>query len=570
MKETGGMALHKGLQRLRELRFIELFLLVALYAVGLFYEFLSCAASVALCVYLMVRTIKTGSLRLRGNLLSAAVAAVDLLYALSALWAVDSGMAVWGFFKILPAPLFLLALMQDPGARERALDLLPPAACVMTVTSAVLMQIPALRSLFSVAGRLSGFFQYANTFALFLLLALVVLVTGETLTWRTWVQAAILLGGILYSGSRTVFVLLLAAVAVLVIFHPQKRVRWGLAFVVLLGIGVAAGAALITGRMDSIGRFLTTSLTESTFVGRLLYFQDALPLILRHPFGLGYMGYYYIQPSIQTGVYSVMFIHNDFLQLLLDVGWIPALLLTAALVRAFFRRGAGLRTRLLLLLFAAHCCFDFDLQFTGMLLLLLTIAYREEGREWIWKKPRVPVVAGGAAAAALALYIGTAQLLSQVGQYGAALALYPGNTTARVALLTQETTADGMDQAADRILRQNTCLSVAYSAKARAAFARGDFQEVIRNKRLALERAPFASEEYEDYCRMLMTGIGLYEQAGDAYSAQVCRDELLQAAHQMETLDSRLSPLGKRIVDQPRTELAADIRAYRDALPAAD
>ena len=40
--------------------------------------------------------------------------------------------------------------------------------------------------------------------------------------------------------------------------------------------------------------------------------------------------------------------------------------------------------------------------------------------------------------------------------------------------------------------------------------------------------------------------------------------------HQMEMLDSRLSPLGKRIVDQPRTELAADIRAYRDALPAAD
>ena len=124
------MALHKGLQRLRELRFIELFLLVALYAVGLFYEFLSCAASVALCVYLMVRAAKTGSLRLRGNLLSAAVAVIALFYALSALWAVDAGMAVWGFFKYLPAPLFLLALMQDPGARERALDLLPTAAWI--------------------------------------------------------------------------------------------------------------------------------------------------------------------------------------------------------------------------------------------------------------------------------------------------------------------------------------------------------------------------------------------------------------------------------------------------------
>ena len=45
------------------------------------------------------------------------------------------------------------------------------------------------------------------------------------------------------------------------------------------------------------GRFLTTSLHSSTLLGRLLYAQDALPVILRHPFGLGYRSYTYMQGS---------------------------------------------------------------------------------------------------------------------------------------------------------------------------------------------------------------------------------------------------------------------------------
>ena len=95
---------------------------------------------------------------------------------------------------------------------------------------------------------------------------------------------------------------------------------------------IAAAASVLalviySALFDSFGifrRVLSLSFTESTFVGRFLYYMDALPQILRRPFGMGYMGYYYDQLSVQTGVYSVMYLHNDLFQLVLDTGWIPA------------------------------------------------------------------------------------------------------------------------------------------------------------------------------------------------------------------------------------------------------
>lgn len=68
--------------------------------------------------------------------------------------------------------------------------------------------------------------------------------------------------------------------------------------IILLGSPVLKNIAFLE-------RFYVFSIKESTFVGRLLYYYDALPVIRKNPFGLGYMGYYYIQQSIQTGVYFV-------------------------------------------------------------------------------------------------------------------------------------------------------------------------------------------------------------------------------------------------------------------------
>lgn len=124
----------------------------------------------------------------------------------------------------------------------------------------------------------------------------------------------------------------------------------------------------ITGNQDTIGRFLTISLESSTLMGRLLYYRDVLPVILKHPFGLGYMGYYYAQGGFQTGVYATKFVHNELLQFAVDVGWIPTLLFAFALLRRLLARKTPAMQRMLLFAICAHSMLDFDLQFLSIFL----------------------------------------------------------------------------------------------------------------------------------------------------------------------------------------------------------
>ena len=55
-----------------------------------------------------------------------AVTVVGVFYLLVCLWAVDRGMALFGFFKFLPFPLFLIYLEQAEVDRQKLIRLLPP------------------------------------------------------------------------------------------------------------------------------------------------------------------------------------------------------------------------------------------------------------------------------------------------------------------------------------------------------------------------------------------------------------------------------------------------------------
>ena len=80
-----------------------------------------------------------------------------------------------------------------------------------------------------------------------------------------------------------------------------------------------------------------------------------------------------MQGSYQTGIYAVQTVHNDLLQLMLDAGWLPALLLTAAVVHSLLRKDGTLRHRLLLSVICLHGLLDFSLQYISILLFLFLL-----------------------------------------------------------------------------------------------------------------------------------------------------------------------------------------------------
>lgn len=543
----------------------EWILLLSLVLSGGFNEYVGCVLSAIISVLLIVKIAQNRNLVVNINITSLSIAVITLLYLISCFYAIDSGMAFVGFLKFLPVLLYMLLLMQDKGIKEHLIALLPYVALALGVLSLVLVFIPATRDYFTVSDRLAGFFQYPNTFALFLLVGELTALSKEKLKPIDIISALLLIILLLFTGSRAVFILAVFS-NVLIIFFRKGRKNKIILCTVLAALVLAVLLLLPLLKSNEIfSRYFTISFGESTFVGRLLYYADAFPVILKHPFGLGYMGYYYIQQSIQTGVYSVMFIHNDFLQLLLDVGWIPCLLFVVGIIKSFFRKGNSAGKRIILLTVFLHCLFDFDLQFISMFFILLLFLNYNDGKQLELKKGAV-FVFSFVITGLLSLYFAVALGLAHFGFNQAADSMFQGNTQNKVDLLIAEDDIVTQNEIADRIISQNEYVQIAYSAKARYAFSQGDFESLISYKNKIFQIAPFSYDEYEDYCYMLIQGIQLYKQAGDEYSTEVCEQQLLKTADRLDRLDDKLSNLGRKIVDQPKTDLPDDIVKYINSL----
>ncbi len=556
--------------KLKSVSFAECILYISFFFVGIFHVYLSCALSVALIVWLFARYIKNGGLSIKIDITFIFVAVLVFFYAFTILWAVDSGYAVFGFFKFLPLLLYSLVLMQEPNGKEIIINRLPYFFTISTVISVGLMYIPALSNFFAVSGRLSGFLQYPNSFAAVLLVGELLLITKERPRWFDYICILILLFGVLYTGSRTVFILAGASNIIALLINKNKVVRLITVGCIGAGILLVLGYCLITNNFGVLERYLNITTSQSTFVGRLLYAHDALPVILSHPFGLGYFGYYFIQQSIQSGVYAIMYIHNDFLQILLDVGWIPALLFIAVIVLTLINKKHPLRYKLVMLTLLAHSCFDFDLQYIAvfMMLLLFMAPKQKNVKDIQLNKYRFGIISLASIFVILSLYFGTAQALARFELHEASAKLYNHNTISDIELMKKAPDTSSAKEIADRVLSRNTNVSLTYSVLARAAYEKGDFAGVIKYKNKAIEVAPFSYSEYWEYGRMLVNGIALYTQAGDNSSAEVCKKELLAISRALPSTKNLLSKYGAAIDHQPVYYFPQDLKTQIEKLEA--
>lgn len=523
------------------------------FLLGGFFEWTSCLLSILLLILLVRKLRQSKMLRVSLSLSGAAMAALPLCYLLTALWAHDRGMVLPGFFKFLPMGLFvLLFLQEEPEQRDAALEVLPWSGAVMMLLCLPLSYLPAMDGHLLVAGRQAGLFEYPNTYALFLLLGVIVLATGTQRNWYHLALAAVLLAGIFLSGSRAVFVLLVLTAIAIAIFVKERSVRLTTLILFPAGIMAAVAYVLVSGKAGSIGRFLTTSLHSSTLLGRLLYAQDALPVILRHPFGLGYRSYTYMQGSFQTGVYSVQTVHNDFLQLLLDAGWVPALLIATAVVRSLFRRDNALRRRLLLAVICLHGLFDFSLQYLAILLIFAAVLDYDNCREIKVKRADQRFLTAAATVlAAVSLYFGAVNGAAYLGNPRLAVKLDPAYTDSLVALMAENPDIAVADEYAQRVLELDRYVAPAYRIRAMVAYSQGDMANMIQYQKSAIACAPYDKTLYTDYLQMLETGETLYTQAGDTQSAAVCREQINAVPGMMEAVLQNTSRLGWLIDDKP-------------------
>ena len=538
----------------------------SLFMAGLYYEIACAVISAALVCVLLWRMKTSGKFTVRLNIAAVAIGLIWLFYLISAFWAVDSGLALWGAAKYLPLPLFALCLLQTgPESRSALLSDIPAAGTVMVILSFTLQYIPAFSSFFNVNGRLAGFFGYPNTFACFLLLGIVVLLTDKNeCAYRFYAPVcfAVLLFGLVQAGSRTIYIFSVIAVIACVIVNHSKKTLWFLS-----AAACAAAAVLIVyfaGNTATAERISTISASSSTLLGRLLYWKDALPVILRHPFGRGYLGYYITQGSFQTGVYSVRWVHNDLLQLLLDVGWIPAIAAVMAAVKALFSKSLNAQSRIIMLVLLAHCMMDFDLEFVSMYFILLLCLSWEAGKTAQAEFSAIVCLpaAAGAIAALLSIWIGISSTLTYAGNDSAAVKVYPWNTLSNASLLTQTDDVNELKELADKIIAQDEYIALAWDAKALWAYAQGNFEFYIDYKKQAISLARYSIEEYEDYFEKLAIGVDLYIEAGDEDSAGICLEEIENIQVMLDELKAQTSALAYEIADTPTFTMPDEYYEY--------
>ena len=525
---------------------------------GGYYVSVSAVTGIVLTGVLFYRMYVKKRITAAWDLNMAAFAVLVFGYLLSCLWAVDSGMALMGVVKFLPLLLFYVLVSGLTDEREKMIASLPMLGCLMTAFSFVMMQFEVFEQWVSVAGRLSGFFQYPNTYALFMLICLILVMWRfdyKKIDWLDIVYGVAAVFGIIMSGSRTVFVL--TAVAVIWVFAAKSSGKKVIISVFAAGAGVAVILAVAAGSAGILERFTNISFGASTFLGRILYVQDALPLILKHPFGLGYYGYYFIQQSVQTGVYTVVNAHNELIQILLDAGVIPAVFMGAAVLRSVFTKRTQSRNRIVLSIMILHSLFDYDFQFLAMgFVLILFLDMRNI------KTQKVPVLTGtvvgltGAAAAALSIMCGVSDVCYTSGNYKAAEKVYSGNTMAQLALLTKADKAEEMKAIAEKVIVDNQSVSLPYSALAQAAFADGDVEQFTEYKLKAIELAPYQYEEYENYLEVLVYCNDLYHQMGDKDGVRFCVEKAEEIPKMLEQVKENTSALGWKIVDRPQVTLS--------------
>ena len=548
-------------------RALAMLLTISVFCYGL-YEYWCALLAGAFLALLLYRTVKKGkTIAFPLSLPSAAIYIAVLFYLISMCWATDKGMAFFGFLKYLPIPLFIVLSATAGVDRERLLRSLARAGGFSVAICLPLCVIPEIRDFFFTNGRFSGTFQYANIYGLFLLASVVILCEKKISLKSDYALCALCTLGVFLTGSRSLLVFA-AVVFVVLIF-----VNWRVALVSASGVLVAALLAIILTTGETLQRAVNLSFTAGEWLNRLAYYQDGFRLILENPFGLGHLGWWYMQPVIQTSVYNVRLIHCWPLQAALDIGAIPALLLITAAIALFFNKRNGYKAKLLIALILGHGLIDFDLSYLSVVFILVLFLPNDRlvKASVTGRRMAIPLALCSIAAIA-SLWLGIASFLSFSNRDKAAAMLYPLYTEAMERAIVTEPDPEQAFYWADRILNLNPYVFDAYVVKSKVYADKKMWLDAVTMKWEYLSISRFRGSDYDELLKYIHFAIQQADQEGDADTCRHLADLALSVPATLAGLDESLSPLAYRLelptlsLSEDSTRFLAYIQEFRATL----
>ena len=577
---------------MRKLNFLTIIIILTAFLFGGFYDFVACSLVVILLINLLIKYIKNKKIKVEINLIFILICILNLASIITCFYAIDKSIAIFGIFRNLTLLIFYLNICQyEVKDQEQALLAISFTGVAMFLLSIAMYFVEPLRNfVFSEGNRLTGFFQYANTFALFLLLGFIVLAFSEKVNIKFKIICLVLLFiGILITGSRITFFLAIINIFILMFTMPNKMYRkyCFLGFTAILIF--ATIIAFATDNFQNIGRFLTTNITSSSLLGRLVYFKDAVKLIVANPFGLGYMGYFYCYPEVQTAMYSVKFVHNDILQIALDYGILVALVFLISILRRiliYFKtylkdrkesskvkeNNRNLISFLVVFTIFTHCLFEFDFEFISVafiLLLIISINHDTKKSKYIEIKKSFVQIIFILVILVLNIYFGIASFANYLGNYSLALELLPNYTEAKLKSLENNIENNNFNNAnelADEILEYNEYSVEAYLTKVSYFLEKEEYTKVLENLNKAILLDKYNIEEYNNYVLVLSQIINKKIIEEEYEDVDFYIKEVLKVEQMLEDLKKATSKISKYFIDKPSFELNDEAKKYIETL----
>ena len=441
----------------------------------------------------------------------------------------------------------------DDQSRNDAFDTLPFSGACINLIGFAAWFIPGMKDRFYGGDRLWGSMQYANTWALFLLIGIIILLCKEKVSYHEWAEIVILLAGIIMTGSRSVVILT-------VLFggwtfwksRSDKKIKLlavGLTVLIIAVIQIVMGL--------DIGRLTEISMNSSTLNGRILYWQDALKLIVQHPMGIGYMNYYFIQPQIQTGYYFTKTVHNDLLQCVMDNGMAAAISVIVLAVYGLYSKKNSRRNKLVMLVLVLHSLFDFDLEFMVMACIFV-MCLPIEGKQKEISAKLVTGVIG--AAGCILVYFSIALGADYFGNVKLSLAMYPYNTMARKELLSME--SDVSYQTAERIIKENGMIADAWEVRLQQAVEENNYETALDAENQMLKCAGYDLYYYNQAVLCLSHVLDTALRSGDLEKGQLILSEIQSIPDKIDLLKKKTSDRAWKLYEKPSFELNENIQNY--------
>lgn len=540
----------------KQLLFVKSLFIGSFFLVGIFHEFTACifVAIELILIYYLYQ--KNKGLIIYDDINFVLMIFIIFMYLFSVIYAIDRGMAFIGFVTMLTVILFLIIAMQlSTNQRNDLCKAIPLSGIIMIMIGLISLITGIGYKWLFVNNRVGGFFQYPNTFALFLLLGIIVIYNKKTLEKKEYLFFIVLLFGILSTGSRTVYLITFG----FLIYFSYKNHNILKISLCLLGclVMLLLVATFTNVEISVIERISDINLSSSTFLGRLLYYKDGIFTAIKHPLGLGYLGYYFIEPQIQTGIYSIRFIHNDLLQIILDVGILPGFLFIWIIIKSFLSKNINSLNRQMIIAIILHSMLDFSLQYKSIFFILILCLDFYSGKKKILYKDNFKNLKlfGTCINSFIVFYIGVSMSFHYFGLTDLSIKYLPFYTEAMVSKISTTKDLDEGILLAKKILKINSYVPVAYDVLAVNEYINENYDAMIRYKEKSIDLQKYNIKAFDNYITMLSTAIEYYQDV-DADKCNEYAQKILNIPFKIDEIKNNTSYLAYQIADKPDFNLS--------------